>query len=310
MKGFNICYAAVIDDVMEAIGFLKESSGGRCSFITRNIAAPHSPTPSGAVGLLAKVTIAPAFHRLIEPLLAGVYLTDDLHSAFRLAGEFPELTFVTPQGELVHSAGIIHGGSMETNQQGVIHKKREIRDLSRAVATLAQVVADLGAGRTSMQEEIAAIEEELRELRQKLHQGKWRRPTLRRTCSGSGRGVSGWRSARRSNGWKMTSSGRKRRVWNGKWPDAGTNLSTGEERKSSLEMGVVALQDALAVKRQELGEMRETLTATKVRTAALKEKTRVEPARRNKLRNWCAHCKDGSPAVWRNWKRDITRVRA
>jgi chromosome segregation protein len=270
------------DDVMEAIGFLKESSGGRCSFITRNIASAHSPTPTGAVALLAKVTVAPAFHRLIEPLLAGVYLTDDLHSAFRLAGEFPELTFVTPHGELVHSAGIIHGGSMETNQQGVIHKKREIRDLSRSVASLAQVVGELGAGRTSMQAEIAAIEDELRELRQKLHQREMETASsekdlfrLREVCQR----LEDRQAIKRmeDDQFREENESLEREM-----AESGANRMSCEERKSTLEKEVVELQEALAGKRLELGEMRETLTATKVRTAALKEKR--ESSRRAETR--------------------------
>jgi chromosome segregation protein len=64
--------------------------------------------------------------------------------------------------------------------------------------------------------------------------------------------------------------------------ESDANRMSCEERKSTLEKEVVELQEALAGKRLELGEMRETLTATKVRTAALKEKR--ESSRRAETR--------------------------
>jgi len=260
------------DDIMEAIGFLKESSGGRCSFITQNIAARPSPAPSGAVKLLAKVNIAPDFHRFVEPLLSGVYLTEDLHSAFRLAGEFPELTFVTPFGELIHSAGIVHGGSMEANQQGVIHKKREIRELSHEVAIVTEMVGKLVAGRASLQEEIAVVEEERQQLRQKVHQCDLDTANMEKDLFRGREG--GQRIVERLALKRMEDDQfrEEKEILEREMADSSIKRSGGEERKTALEIEVTSLRETLAIKRRELDEMRDTVTATKVRAAALKEK--------------------------------------
>jgi chromosome segregation protein len=260
------------DDVMEAIGFLKESSGGRCSFITRNIAVPAPPVPSGAVSLLAKVTIAPDSHRLVQPLLAGVYLAEDLTSAVRLAGEFPELSFVTPQGELVHSAGVIHGGSMDGTGQGVIHKKREIRDLSRDAAFLAEAVGGLEAERGSLKGQIAALEEERQDIRQKLHGAELdianTEKDLQRVREGCQR-LEELLALKRMEDEQFRD---EKDLLEREMDDSVLNRGAGEERKSMLENGVAALQEALTEKRRALGEMREMVTAAKVRVASLKEK--------------------------------------
>jgi chromosome segregation protein len=54
--------------------------------------------------------------------------------------------------------------------------------------------------------------------------------------------------------------------------DSGERRSKGEELKAAAEREVNTMQEALAVKRRELGATRETVTALKVKTAALKEK--------------------------------------
>ncbi len=260
------------DDVMEAIGFLKESSGGRCSFITRNIAVPASPVPSGAVSLLAKVNIAPDLHRFVQPLLAGVYLADDLQSAFRLAGEFPELTFVTNHGELVQSAGVIHGGSMEGTRQGVIHKKREIRDLARETAALADSVGEMGAYRASLQGQIADVEEELREIRQTLHRSELDIANTEKDLQRVREGCQRLEERLALKRMEDEQSRDEKDILELEMNDSAIKRGAGEERKSMLENGVAVLQEALTLKRLELSEMREMVTATKVRVAALLEK--------------------------------------
>jgi chromosome segregation protein len=260
------------DDVMEAIGFLKESSGGRCSFITRNIAVPVPPAPSGAVSLLAKVSIAPDFHCFVQPLLAGVYLADDLRSAFTLAGESPELTFVTPQGELVQSAGVIHGGSVEGARQGVIHKKREIRELAREAAALAEAVGEMEAERGSVKGQISAVEEELRDMRQELHRSELdianTEKDLQRVREAFQRLEERLLLKRMEDEQFQDEKDILEREMN----DSVIKRGAGEERKALLEKGVSTLQGALTEKRREMGAMREMVTSVKVRVAALLEK--------------------------------------
>jgi chromosome segregation protein len=260
------------DDIMEAIGFLKESSGGRCSFITRDIAIPLSPPPPGAVGLLTKVTIAPELRRFVEPLLSSAYMMDDLPGAFSLAGEFPGLTFVTPQGELVHSSGIVHGGSKEAAQKGFIHKKREIKDLSRAVVELSEVVGDLSAERTSLLEQAAVIEEELQDLRQMQHQAELEIAHMEKDLLRSREGCQRLEE-RLALRWMEDDQFREEKeILEREMADAGAKRNDGEERKTALEREVSACTEALIVKRRELGETRERVTTAKVKTAALNEK--------------------------------------
>lgn len=271
------------DDVMEAIGFLKESSGGRCSFIMGNITGHSFSPPSEAVSLLEKVNITADYRHLVQPLLAGVYLADDLHTACRMAGKYPELTFVTPDGEMVHSAGVIHGGSMDGGGQGVIHKKREIRELSREVALIEELVREGEGERSAIQGEIAAADESLLEQRNELHR-------LELSIANAGKDLQRIREDHKRLdehlALKMLEDDQFREekdILEGEMTNSGLKRSAGEERKSILEGGVAALQESLAIRQRDLGEMRETVTVAKVKVAALKEK--CESARRAETRD-------------------------
>ncbi|HTY20187.1 MAG TPA: chromosome segregation protein SMC, partial [Geobacteraceae bacterium] len=270
------------DDVMEAIGFLKESSGGRCSFITRIETPQRSSTPSGAVNLLGKVKIANELTHLIQPLLAGVYLADDLHSACKMAAEFPELTFVTPQGELVHSSGVIHGGSPEGGGLGIIHKKREIRELSREVAVLEEVVVKMETDRTALRDEITGAEEGLRELRQTVHRTELNAASAEKDLQRAREGQQRLEERLSLKRMEDDQFREERDLLEVEMKDCATRRNSGEERKSLLERGIETLQEALAIKRRVLGEMRDKVTAAKVRVAALVEKR--ESARRAEAR--------------------------
>ncbi|HTP64481.1 MAG TPA: chromosome segregation protein SMC [Geobacteraceae bacterium] len=261
------------DDVMAAISFLKENAGGRCSFIAGEIAMSAATGPSGASSLLTKITISPEHRRLVEPLLSGVYLTDDLPAAFRLAGEYPDLTFVTPHGELVHSAGIIHGGSMEADQQGVIHKKREIRELSRLVADLTKSVRELGEERATLQGQAASIAQELLDLGKREHQLDLETARLGKDLIRSREDVQRLEERLALKRLETDQFYEEKELLEKEMADSVAGRNSGEERKALLEKEVSALAETLANKRHELGLARETVTAAKVRTASLKEKS-------------------------------------
>jgi chromosome segregation protein len=260
------------DDVMEAIGFLKESSGGRCSFITRIEASPPASPPSGAVSLLDKVRIASDYTHLIRPLLAGVYLVEDLRAACGMADEFPEFTFVTPHGELVHSSGVIHGGSMEGGRQGVIHKKREIRDLSREVGVLKERVGKAEAGRSALLLDIAGTEEELGDIRQQMHGAELGAANAEKDLLRAREDRQRLEERLALKRMEDEQYLEERDSLKGEMADSATGRNTAEERKSVLDRELGVLQENLAARRREVEEVRAAVTAAKVTVASLQEK--------------------------------------
>jgi chromosome segregation protein len=161
---------------------------------------------------------------------------------------------------------------MEAAQQGFIHKKREIRHLTREVAALLDVVRDLSADRVSLQEQAAVIEEELQNLRQKQHQSELE---IAHTEKDLLRSMEGCQRLEERLALKRLEDAQFREeneILKQEMADADAKKSDGEERKSALENEIGAFTEALSFKRRELGETRERVTVAKVKTASLKEK--------------------------------------
>jgi chromosome segregation protein len=260
-------------DALEAIAHLKEVSGGRCSFVLQMFhpACAKVAVP-GAVSLLTKTTIADGCREFIEPLLANAYLADNLNQAFVLGKQYPQLTFVTIEGEMVHSGGIVNGGSLEVAQQGLIHKKREIKELSLEVEILTSQVRALEETRNRLNEEIVDVEEGLRDASQRLHNADIQvlnnEKDLLRAREESQRLEE--RAAIRcmeDDQLKEEKLGLEKEI-----AECGDRRHAGEERKKLIESAVAELQASLAAQRIEIDGAREVVTATKVRVAGLKEK--------------------------------------
>jgi len=258
---------------LEAITHLKEVSGGRCSFVLQMF---HSISATaavpGAVSLLTKTTIADGYREFIEPLLANTYLADNLNQAFDLGKQYPQFTFVTIEGETVHSGGIINGGSLEVAQQGLIHKKREIKELSLEVEILTSQFKVLEETRNRLNEEIAVVEEGLRDVSQILHNADIQvlnnEKDLLRAREESQRLEE--RAAIRCM--EDDQLNEEKLSLEKEIAECDDRRRAGEERKTLLESTVAELQASLAAKRIELDGAREVVTATKVRVAGLKEK--------------------------------------
>ena len=129
-------------DVHDAVQHLKNSGGGRCGFLLPVSGSWQAGSlPEGAEPLLSLVTLPDTGRPVMESLLHRVMLAPDLETAVRLAKAHPDFRFVTLHGDLAYG-GIVVGGSREPVQQGLIHKKREIRALAARKISCEEKVAD------------------------------------------------------------------------------------------------------------------------------------------------------------------------
>jgi len=268
---FLLCQSP--DAALEAVAHLKDSSGGRCSFIT---AAPWygnaGPLPSDAAPLLDRVTLPALYAPLVTPLLAGAYVARDLPHAIDLAGSFPGCTFVTLDGDLAHAGGIVNGGSPEPAQQGIIHKKREIKSLAAEVEKLGAEVEKLTAEREQRRREIAEAEAERVELRQELHRLEIKILNTQKDLQSAGAECRRIEESGTVREMEEEQLAEEKELVSGELAQAEAKKNAAEERKRALESKVEALQGRLEGSRFEMEEARELVTSLKVRVAALKEK--------------------------------------
>jgi chromosome segregation protein len=261
------------EDAVAAVSYLRETSGGRCSLVPQGVTLPPQQTaPQGGQKLLDKVAVREGYREVVGLLLADIYLAEDLPAAIALSRHYPDLAFVTSGGEVAGWGGIINGGSTEVAQQGLVHKKREIKELVRKVVSLEAFVQGKERERLRLKSDIAGTEEELRNIRQKLHDTeiqlvnceKDQQRTLEE-CRALGERLAikemeddQLREEREALLQEMENAGQKR--------------SAGEELKRERETEIAGLEKALAIRKSQIEELRVVVTDMKVRAAALREK--------------------------------------
>ncbi|MGD1979561.1 MAG: AAA family ATPase, partial [Akkermansiaceae bacterium] len=122
--------------------------------------------PEGASAwALDVVTVDPKFAGLMERLLSDVLIVPDRASALKLRRDYPDLGFVTKNGEILSPEGILSGGSGGSSDGSVLKRRNEIEALEVEVTELAE--AEKAAG-----EKIAECEARTNELREELEQSK------------------------------------------------------------------------------------------------------------------------------------------
>jgi len=139
-----------------AIAFLKETAGGRATFLPRSSIRP-GPRPEGlaelarapgCVGIAADlISCHPAAEAVVEHLLGRVLVVETLDSGLQLGRTSPGWrAIVTLEGDAIRPWGAITGGSRPSGPQ-LVGRSREIGELEaeegKLEAALAQLAADL-----------------------------------------------------------------------------------------------------------------------------------------------------------------------
>ncbi|OGR36345.1 MAG: chromosome segregation protein SMC [Desulfuromonadales bacterium GWD2_61_12] len=258
-------------DVQSALDLLRRD-GGRCSFL---VPLPQGAAPlavAGATPLAQELTVRDDAAAALGSLLRGVWLVASL-DPFLGAGALPPGTLlVTPTGETLSWQGELRGGGSQDLAEGVLHKKREIKDLGAGVAARAQEVATLEARRQSLREQLQSAEAEVVELGAALH-----RKELKVVDHEKDLARAGQEAARLLDRVEVLSleedqlhEEREALLAQRSEADAGRAVKT--EEKEREEASVQLLQEELQQRRAELDTVRERVTALKVEVAGLRER--------------------------------------
>jgi chromosome segregation protein len=150
----------------DAMTFLQQKQA-RCTFVLPGFSSlPIASLPGTPLLELIRVRDdAP----IVQALLCGVALVDDL--APYLDGGVPVgATLVTEAGETLTARGELTGGAGDALEHGLLHKKREIKELDGMVATLTTTVSALQAQREELRTVLTATVDEQRQVEADLHQ--------------------------------------------------------------------------------------------------------------------------------------------
>jgi chromosome segregation protein len=261
------------DDIVAAVEHLKSGSGGRCSFVMPSGAAPLTPAaPAGAKPILAEIQLAESCRSLLQPLFEKVMLVDDLATAIDLSHSRPELTFVTLQGDIAYSGGIVDGGSAEPARHGLIHKKRELRELATSEAEEAKRISLLELELKNSRTAVTELQENIRQLRSAQHQGEMALLALDKDLHRATEEHQRFEerlAVKQVEDEQLLEEKTMLEEETGKLQERRLAL---DELKTAAESQLADQQESLAEQRKKIEFVREQVTAMKVQAAALHEK--------------------------------------
>ncbi|MHB8056444.1 MAG: chromosome segregation protein SMC [Desulfuromonadaceae bacterium] len=259
-------------DALRALEFLKAHNGGRAGIaLPLELSATAIPAVAGTVPLAEQVQVNGPFAGLILNLLAPVMLVDHIGAALELARQHPGLIFVTRSGDMAAQGGIISGGSGEQVGKGLIHKKREIRELELAVARLEDETASLGKQRDELRRQGLEVSEGLKSGGAELHQAE-----LKLTGLLKDRQQALDESARIEERLEIQSLeaenlNEEQTALEGELKLSGERITLSGDSSKGLEQEAARLKVELDARRELLAVAREKVTAIRVQTATVRE---------------------------------------
>ncbi|NTW99355.1 MAG: chromosome segregation protein SMC, partial [Geobacteraceae bacterium] len=259
-------------DAIGALDFLNAHKGGRTGIaLPLELPFVAARSVAGAAPLAEQVQVTGPFAGLILNLLSSVMLVEDLAAALRLARQHPDLVFVARAGDMVAQGGIVSGGSGELAGAGLIHKKREIRELELAVARLEEETASLGKQRDDLRRQSQEVAEGLKNGGMQLHQAELKLTGLSKDRQQAVEEIS--RIVERLDVQSLESENlnEEQGALEGELKLAGEQMARTGESSKGLELETSRLKAELDARRVQLAAVREKVTAIRVQTATVKE---------------------------------------
>jgi len=258
------------EDARAALGLLSQGDG-RCTFLLPEFAPAAPPALPGATHLPDLVKAQEGIPALVGRLLAGVFLVDSLDPY--LAGGVPVgATLVTADGELLSCRGEMTGGGRRSLDQGLLHKKREMKDLGDGVRRLDKQVAALNSQRESLRGDLVATESQLRTTEASLHQQELRVVDNEKDLAGLQQELGRLQERLELLCLEEEQHHEEHETLQRTRQDAEQSRMAGESAKAGQEAVVSRLQAETQQLRTLTEEVRHQLTARKVALASMRER--------------------------------------
>jgi chromosome segregation protein len=258
---------------LRSLAYLKENNAGRVGLALPLESEPllQEAAVAGATPLSGMVKVTGPCSGLIRHLLNSILLVDDLGRAMELARLYPTLSFVTRGGDMAALGGIVTGGSTDQMQKGIIHKKREIKDLEEKLAALEQEVVELGKERDELLRQSQETAEGLKSAGARLHQMELRLSGLRKDRQQAADEIARVEERLAIQALETSNFTEEKESLESELKLAGERLKISGSASHELEQDVARLKAELDNRREMLTAVRERVTAIRVQLATLSE---------------------------------------
>jgi chromosome segregation protein len=261
-------------DAIEAISLLNSSKGGRCTFITQNVLSSCESInpPVNAIPISSRIHIKAEWQAMIVPLLCDIYIVDNLSVAMNLGKLYPDLVFVTYQGEIIKSGGIVTGGSSDVVNHGIIHRKREIKDLSREILIIVEEVDGLQKDKDTLNQHISSNETMILNLQNQIHQAEISAVSNERDLTQVIAEINEIEERIKIKEIEVEQLNEEATAISGEIERWTNGINVEDRKKEQLEIEQETTQQELLIIHRELENQRQIITENKVRHASLKER--------------------------------------
>jgi chromosome segregation protein len=188
-----------------------------------------------------------------------------------LARHYPDLTFVTRSGDMAAQGGLVSGGSGEQAGSGLIHKKREIRELELLVASLEEQTTALGSQRDDLRRQSQEVAEGLKVSAARLHQEELRLTVLRKDRQQTGDEITRITERLDIQEEEKDTLQEEKSALEAELKLCRDQVSLAGSASKGLEEETARLKVELDAHRVQLSATREQVTAIRVRIATIKE---------------------------------------
>ena len=253
----------------ESLAILRRQ-GGRGTLLLP-VPAPPPVHFAGGEPLLGLVSLNDESAPWLCGLLNGAFLVDDL-DLFLPQAIPPGAVLVTKDGEIFTARGELQGGRDDGLGQGLLHKKREMKELAEAVTAGERELERLTLERLEARQEQQDAEETLRELAAALHRQELATVNIDKDLSRQR--LEAERLTERIEVLSLEEDQlhEEREQLERQQSEAAVGRLDKETEKNALEQAVAELQEELQVRRRAVAEVRERVTALKVTVASLQER--------------------------------------
>ncbi len=259
-----------LENAQSAFVYLRDNEG-RCTFLLPDCLSAEAPDMPGGKAMSGLLQGRPGFQDAASRLLAGVYLVDDLADYFSQMIPFG-VTLVTEDGNLLTHRGEVTGGGRQALDQGLLHKKREMKDLEKQVKSLDAEVTSLNQKREELRDESRSTETALRQTELALHQQEIKVVDSRKDLDGLMQEDARLQERIEVLSLEEEQLHEEHETLQRTLQTSTSTHASSEGEKRELEALVARLQEELQGLRAQANEARQGVTSLKVSLASLRER--------------------------------------
>jgi chromosome segregation protein len=182
-------------DLRRASELLRDEGAGRTSMISRSAPAggPAVGTSNNGQGGIPNellndprvrgrlrdcLTLRTSANGILQDRLGDAVLVDSLESALDLHRSYPATDYLTPEGDVVYSSGVVATGGRKNGDQGLLAHSRRMEEARAQSVEAASQVTRLHEAAEASRREVERLELDLQRSRQALDEAERERVTL------------------------------------------------------------------------------------------------------------------------------------